>query len=448
MADRPNILYVFADQMRASALGCMYDEAVQTPNLDRLASQGVLFRNAIANTPVCTPSRASLLTGRHAWTCRSIVNDLRLPEDEQSIADVLKGRGYRTGYIGKWHLDGISRHMFTPPGRRRHGFDDYWAAYNCNHRYFECKFYLDDSPELVRGQGYDADVQTDQAIGFLERFREEPFCLYLSWGPPHAPYREVGQAFLDLYPPNEIELRPNAQGADRAAIAGYYAHVTAIDRDVGRLIEALDRLGLAENTILAFSSDHGDMLWSQGRVKKQQPWEESIHIPLIVRWPGHLAAGKVSDRLISVADYTPTLLGLAGVPVPGDMNGVDLSASLLGLSDYQPSSVFINEYASFDQARDYQPWRGVRTPRHTYVRWLQGGTLLYDNENDPYQLRNLALEPGHETLIAGLEAELRGWLDRLGDRFTTGDEHIRQLGQWEEWTIRQEHFYGFATRNF
>ena len=116
MTDRPNILYVFADQMRASALGCMNDEQVLSPNLDELASQGVLFRNAIANTPVCTPSRASLLTGRHAWTCHSIVNDLRLPEEEQTIADVLRARGYRTGYIGKWHLDGISRHMFTPPG--------------------------------------------------------------------------------------------------------------------------------------------------------------------------------------------------------------------------------------------------------------------------------------------------------------------------------------------
>ena len=448
MTNKPNILYVFADQMRASAMGCMHDERVHTPNLDRLAAQGVLFRNAIANTPVCTPSRASLLTGRHAWTCRSIVNDLRLPEEAQSIADVLKGRGYRTGYIGKWHLDGISRHMFTPPGRRRHGFDDYWAAYNCNHRYFDCKFFLNDSPELVRAEGYDADVQTDQAIGFLERFRDDPFCLFLSWGPPHAPYREVASEFLDMYPPEEIALRPNTQGADRAAIAGYYAHVTAVDRDIGRLMEALDRLGLAENTILVFSSDHGDMLWAHGHTKKQRPWEESIHIPLIVRWPDHLPVGKVSDVLISVADYTPTLLGLAGVPVPDPMNGIDLSATVQGHSGAEPSSIFINEYVSFDQARAYQPWRGVRTRRHTYVRWLQGGTLLYDNLNDPYQLRNLVHEPGHEALAEELEGELQGWLKRLGDDFTTGEEHIRQLGQWEEWLIRQEHFYGFGTRNF
>lgn len=448
MADKPNILYVFTDQMRASALGCMHDEAVHTPNLDRLAGQGVLFQNAVANTPVCTPSRGSLLTGRHALTARCIVNDLRLPEDEQSIADVLKGHGYRTGYIGKWHLDGISRHMFTPPGRRRHGFDDYWAAYNCNHRYFDHKWYEDDSPELQRSEGYDADIQTGQAIGFMERFQDEPFCLFLSWGPPHAPYREVAQAFLDAYPPEAVSLRPNAMGADPAAIAGYYAHIAAIDRDVGRLMAALDRLGLSDNTIVVFSSDHGDMLWSHGQLKKQRPWEESIHIPLIVRWPHRLPAGQVADTLIGVADHTPTLLGLAGIPVPLQMNGVDLSAVLLGQTDQEPSSVFINEYVSFDQARDYMPWRGVRTKRYTYARWLKGGALLYDNLKDPYQLRNLAPAPGREALIETLEAELDGWLVRLDDGFLSGEAHIRQLGQWEEWTVRQEHFYGFGTRNF
>jgi arylsulfatase A-like enzyme len=237
-------------------------------------------------------------------------------------------------------------------------------------------------------------------------------------------------------------------GADPAAIAGYYAHITAIDRDMGRLMAALDRLNLAENTIVVFSSDHGDMLWSHGQTKKQRPWEESIRIPLIVRWPRRLPAGEVTGTLIGVSDHTPTLLGLAGIAVPDEMNGLDLSAVLLGRSEDEPSSVMIDAYVSFDQARDYQPWRGVRTKRHTYVRWLRGGALLYDNQADPYQLRNLAVEAGHEATIEALEAELQGWLDRLGDDFLPGEEHIRRLGQWEEWLIRQEHFYGFGTRNF
>ena len=448
LSHAPNLLYIFADQMRATAMGCMHTESVHSPHLDRLASQGLLFRNAVANVPVCTPSRASLITGRHALTCRCIFNDLRLPEDERSIADVLVREGYRTGYIGKWHLDGISRHMFTPPGRRRHGFDDYWAAYNCNHNYFDCKFYLDDNPHLQRAQGYDADVQTDQAIGFVERFVDEPFCLYLSWGPPHSPYRTVPQEYLDTYPPENIELRPNVEGGDRAAIAGYYAHITALDRNVGRLMDALDRLCLADNTIVVFSSDHGDMLWAHGRIGKEYPYEESIGIPLIVRWPDRLPAGETTDALISIADYAPTFLGLMGAPVPDRMNGRDLSATLLGHSSAEQSSLFIAEHVYADQPPPSQPWRGVRTKRYTYARWLQGGTLLFDNLQDPYQLRNLALDPGHETLAAELEQELQGWLARLGDDFLSGEEHIRQLGQWEEWQIRDEHFHGFRTRNF
>lgn len=338
--------------------------------------------------------------------------------------------------------------MFTPPGRRRHGFDDYWAAYNCNHNYFDCKYYLDDDPTLRREPGYDADIQTDQAIGFMERNQQDPFCLFLSWGPPHAPYRTVPQEFLDMYPPDEIDLPINAEGADRSALAGYYAHCTAIDRNIGKLTATLDRLGLREDTLLVFSSDHGDMLWAHGRVKKQQPFEESCHIPLLMRWPGHLPAGEMRDTLISVADYTPTLLGLLGDKPTADMDGVDLSRTILGQTDAEPSSLFINEYVSFDQARNYQPWRGVRTKRYTYARWLQGGTLLFDNERDPYQLRNLMWEPGHEALAAELERELQGWLLKLDDDFTSGEEHIRQLGQWEEWQIREEHFYGFGTRNF
>jgi arylsulfatase A-like enzyme len=152
--------------------------------------------------------------------------------------------------------------------------------------------------------------------------------------------------------------------------------------------------------------------------------------------------------LIGVADHTPTLLGLAGVSVPAEMNGIDLSGRLLGRDQAVPGSVFINEYASFDQGQVWQPWRGVRTRRYTYARWLQGGALLFDNEADPYQTHNLAYAPETAVLREQLETELQSWLARLGDRFAPGDEHLRDLGQAEEWQIRQEHFYGFGTRNF
>ena len=444
---KPNLIYLFTDQQRASTIGCLNQESVHTPNLDALASEGTLFTHATCNTPVCTPSRASLLTGKHALNARCVVNDLRLPEEERGIADFLRGQGYRCGYVGKWHLDGISRHQFTPPGRRRHGFDDYWAAYNCNHNYFDCKWYEDADPTLRRAAGYDADVQTDQAISFVARHRNDPFCLFVSWGPPHTPYRTVPQQFLDMYPEEEIELRANAEGADPAEIAGYYAHCTAIDRNVGRVMEALERLGLAERTLLAYSSDHGDMLWAHGHTKKQQPHMESIGVPLIMRWPGHVPPAT-SDLLISIADYAPTMLGLLGYGPAEWMNGADLSANLLGTADQEPQSVFIAEYASFDQAKQYQPWRGVRTKSHTYARWLKGGGLLFDNVTDPLQNDNLFYRVDHEAIRARLELALQGWLSRLGDPFCDFDRLIADLGQAEEWRIRQEHFYGFGTRNF
>ena len=442
MSQSPNLLFIFADQMRASALGCMKDEAVKTPNLDKLAAQGILFTNAIANSPVCTPSRASMLTGKHALNAHCFANDVRLPVDEPCIADKLNAVGYHSAYIGKWHLDGISRHMFTPP-ERRHGFDDYWASYNCHHDYFDTKYYLNDSPELIRVEGYEPEIQTDLAIDYLKNSNsDQPFNLWLSFGTPHAPYMTVPNKYKDLYPPEEIELRPNALSPDRDAIAGYYAHITALDENIGRLMDSLDELGLAENTLVVFTSDHGDMLWSHMLQKKQLPYEESIHIPLIIRFPEKLQAGLESNLLFSVADLAPTLLSLLGQEVPDTMEGENLKQNTMNETTIEPESVFINNYAAFDQAIGLKPWRGVRTKQYTYARWLQGSAILFDNISDRYQLENLALLPEHQPLMEEMEEKLQYWLNRLDDPFLPGFEHLIRSGQREEWQIRQEHFHG------
>ncbi len=442
METKPNLLFIFADQYRASALGCMNDEHVMTPNLDKLAEEGMLFTNAIANSPVCTPSRASMITGKHALNARCFINDIRLPVDEPSIAEELNCAGYRSAYIGKWHLDGISRHMFTPPERRQ-GFNDYWAVYNCHHNYFDTKYYLNDSPELIRVDGYEPEIQTDLAIEYLKSYEgDQPFNLWLSYGTPHAPYHLVPQRYKDMYPPEEIELRPNAISPDREAISGYYAHITALDENVGRLMKQVDELGLRDNTLVVFTSDHGDMLWSHMLQKKQLPFEESIHIPLILRFPGVLNAGRRSDVLFSVADLAPTIMSLLGQQVPDYMEGENLHANLTGEETNEPDSVFINNYAAFDQNVGMQPWRGVRTKQYTYVRWLQGSSVLFDNLADPYQLVNLAIQPNSLERIAEMEKELQYWLDRLDDPFLTAIEHIERAGQKEEWQIREEHFHG------
>jgi arylsulfatase A-like enzyme len=437
---RPNILFVFPDQMRRHAMGCSGNEQVRTPNLDKLASDGVYFSNCIANCPVCTPDRAILLTGKYPLSNGTIVNDLPLLESQTTVAELLGEAGYKAGYIGKWHLDGIPRSKFTPPGLRRQGFDAYWAAYNCHHQYFNTKYYLD-TPDLVRAEGYEPDVQTDLAIDFIRRRRQEPFFLFLSWGPPHAPYRVVPQKYLDMYNPASLQLRPNCRNAERQAIAGYYAHITALDDDVGRLMQVLDELQIAENTLVVFTSDHGDMLWSQGRVKKQQPWEECINVPLLIRHPKVLKPRR-TDLLIGLADLAPTLLSLAGVPVLDSMEGLDLSRAIRGESGPRHDSVPIMDILPADQASAWggKEWRGIRTLRHTYARWRDEGWVLYDNVEDPFQQNNLINDSAHKKLRGTLEDKLQAWLKKLGDRFLPGEEHLKQLGLLEAWMDRQRHF--------
>jgi arylsulfatase A-like enzyme len=448
---RSNVVFIFADQMRGMDMGCAGNDEVATPNMDRLAGQGTMFGRAYANCPVCTPSRAMLLTGRYPLSNRVIANDLPLPDNMPTVGETFKESGYRTGYIGKWHLDGVPRSKWTPPGPQRHGFD-YWAAYNCSHDYFRPEKYFTDSPEPVEVEGYEPVVQTDLALEFISQNSAEPFCLFLSWGPPHDPYPMVPEEYKEMYDPERLTPRPNsraispgsnelAQGLEpRRTLADYYAAITALDEQLGRIMDHLESEGLAESTILVFTSDHGDMLWSQGKMKKQLPWEESIHIPFIIRHPGHIPSGEVEDSLLGSVDMAPTLLSLAGIEAPEGMQGKDLSGIAKGEAADAPDSVFIMDLVVVDESRKQglPEWRGVRTSRYTYARLRDHvGWLLYDNEEDPFQLTNLVDDAEYEGVRKQLDAELDRWLRRTEDDFLDGREHLRQLGLTEFWNDRE-----------
>lgn len=448
----PNIVVVLADQLRGADLGVAGNPDVQTPNLDRFASQGVRLTHAYANTPVCTPSRATMLTGLYPTHHRVVGNDLPLPVGTPSIGSIVSEAGYRTGYIGKWHLDGVPREKFTPPGPRRHGFE-FWAAYNCSHAYFDAAYYRDD-PEPVAIEGYEPTVQTDLACEFLLADDQRPFCLFLSWGPPHDPYDQVPDEFRTGYDSDALQLRDNvaepvadatplANGLDpRTTIANYYAAVTALDHEMGRLLDALQQSGRAEDTIVIFTSDHGDMLWSHGRMKKQQPWEESINIPLLVRWPGRIARGTVVDGLFSMVDLTPTLLGLAGVGHGHPMDGVDRGELLLGRADAGASSVYLMDLVMADEslAQRLPEWRGVRTDRYTYATKADGNPwLLYDNVSDPWQLTNLVDDPTCAPIQRELDTLISDWRAHTKDDYRDGQDCIDALGLTELWSARQRY---------
>jgi len=431
MPRQPNILFVFTDQQRSTAMGCAGVEHVHTPHLDRLAGQGTRFTNAVANTPSCSPARATILTGKHAMNHGLLVNDMPLRTDQPHIAQSLTDAGYRCGYIGKWHVDGEDRGGFIPPGPRRRGFDDFWAVANCTHNYHAAHYYLNDDADPYWHEGYEPFSQTDMAIEYLRdrggATGENPFCLFLSMGPPHFPYMNAPSEYNAMYRGRDFPLPPNCQpdtpvdqthvkwgmydagAAVRDVIAGYYAHTTAIDHCVGRLTALLDEVGIADNTVVVFTSDHGDMLYSHGKIWKAKPWRESVGVPMLVRWPGEVPAGRVTDAPVGLVDMMPTLLGLTGV------DGRDLSALMRGDDKAAPSEQYIS-YPCMHGNSDLPAWRGVITRRHTYVRDIHKPIMLFDDKDDPYQLENLIDDPAHAELVQQLDARTKHWLERTGDK--------------------------------
>ena len=417
---KPNIVFIMADQMRGSAMG-KGNEEVYTPNLDKLAKGGTLFTRTVSNTPVCSPVRASIITGLHTLSHELVNNDKALRTDVRTLGHCLNEAGYKCGYIGKWHMDCADRGVFVPPGPRRQGFDDFWASYNCNHRYFEGYYYLNDNPEPIWIDGYEPFEQTKIAIEYLQNKseNEEPFCLFLSYGPPHCPYDEVPQKYKDMYPPGKIKPRPNASNnIDLNKVSGYYGHITALDECVGNLLDSIDEFGLKDNTLVIFTSDHGDMLYSQDRGWKCKPWRESIIVPFIARWPGHIPSNRVSNGLFSHVDIMPTLLSAAGAPIPNDIQGKDMLKLLTGNESAGQDSVFIN-YPLSPKRFSFREWRGVVTEKYTFARFKDKNWVLYNDESDPYQLDNLVDNPEYKNLTCELDETLDQWLGKLDDPFDT-----------------------------
>ena len=429
--EKPNVVLVFADQWRAQAFGYAGDPNVQTPNLDALARRSVNCTHAVSGCSVCSPARASLLTGQYPLTHGVFVNDVELGQDATSLAQAFSSGGYDTAYIGKWHVNGRGRSSYIPPERRQ-GFE-YWKVLECTHDYNHSAYYAGDSDEQLVWEGYDALAQTRDAQAYLRNRGDKPFLLFLSWGPPHAPYHTAPEEYQVLYDPAAIALRPNvpADWAESARqwLAGYYAHCTALDDCVGMLLQTLQEEGLEQETIFLFFSDHGDMLGSQGMDKKQKPYEESIRVPFLMRYPGMDAAEL--DALIDLPDIMPTMLGLCGLPIPSTVEGIDFSAYLQGGPDPSDGAALLQCPHPFGQwwtGTGGRSYRGLRTRRYTYVRALEGPWLLYDNEADPFQQDNLVGQPGQQDLLDELDAALTHRLAEANDSFLPGPAYLERWG--------------------
>jgi len=413
---RPNVLFILVDQWRASAFGFAGDPNVQTPRLDRLAGQSVHFANAVSVCPVCTPYRASLMTGRYPTSTGMFLNDAHLPDEEVCLAEIFAAGGYDTAYVGKWHLDGHGRDSYIPPARRQ-GWAR-WHGAECDHNYPRSHYYTGDSPEKRYWEGYDAFDQTRAGVDFIcsRQPEDKPFCLFMSYGSPHFPHSTAPADYRKLYDADALKLAPNTapehEAAARRELVGYYAHCSALDKCVGDLLEMLDQSGLAGNTLVVFTSDHGEMMGSHGvaPTQKQWPYDEAAHIPFLLRCPG--VAPRVVETPINAPDVMPTLLGLVGLDVPGTVEGENLAAVARGTGPGPDRDALVMGVSPFT-AR-LPEYRMIRTRQYTYARRLEGPWLLFDNLADPYQQRNLV---DNATLRDDLDARLTAQLKLRGDDF-------------------------------
>lgn len=450
MPRQRNLLFVFDDQHRGCDLGCYGNPEVRSPNLDHFATGALRFQQAITNCPLCVPARGTLLTGLHAMRHRAISNDLPIRRDVTSIAHVLEEAGVHTGYVGKWHLAGVPRDKpVTQPERL--GFSE-WKVAECTHDYLH-SYYWDEDNVHHNIEGYEPIGQTDMALDFIQRNQGHPWSLFLSWGPPHDPYQWVPQEYLDLFNPAALSLRPNVEEPIiqtrerhygitdlRLWLQGYYAHIAALDEQFGRLMASLEATGQLEDTVVVFTSDHGDMLGSHGFENKQLPHEESARIPLLIGGPG-VRAG-VTNELIGLVDLPVTLLGLLGLTYPGEVDGADLSGLLTSDRAEGLRECYLYDlipcHQAFDRGGD--SWRAVRTRRHTYARTPHDeGWLLFDNLADPYQQQNLIGDPAHADLESQLSARLDEAIARH-DELIPWEDLVRKYGFTDVWNESQSYF--------
>ena len=466
---KPNIIFVFADQLRADVIGYAGDRKAITPNIDRFASQAIDMHNAVSVTPVCAAYRSSLLTGKYPSSTGMVINEINMNPNHRTIAHVLTDSGYNLGYVGKWHLNDQHGRP-TPKGAERLGFDGFWAAYSFHHASFDSYYYTDDSNgDLVRRSlrgNYGPEVFTSMAVEYIDRANQYgPFALFLSWNPPHDPWirdnvpagnydRFAGVEFtlpknfktkpdeyMDRFP--EIAFDGNEwrddfiNGGLQESLRCYYGMVNSIDEQFGRIVAHLDRLGIADDTIVVFTSDHGEMFGSQGRMYKLTFYDEAARVPLLVRYPGRIQTGS-TDLCINTPDIMPTLLGLAGLgdAIPPEVEGSDLSGLLRGYPGNQPAAAFMQGMGHTYLWEDGYEWRAVRDRRFTYAKYLRDGReLLFDRSNDPLCREDVVADFRYRENLDELRRFMERRLSELNDEFNSCSWY-RDNWMYKDFSIR------------
>lgn len=474
-ANHPNVIYVFPDQMRNHAMGFWreqgFREAVNfegdpvfTPNLNRFAREAVVLTSAMSNCPLSSPHRGILLTGMYPehsgvpLNCKADRPVSSLREDATCIGDVFSQAGYNCAYIGKLHVDCPTPNdpdrpgqyvedripawdAYTPPAHR-HGFD-YWYSYG-TYDVHKHPHYWDTEGKKHNINEWSPKHEADKAIAYLQnegnvRNPEKPFFMMVSFNPPHSPYESLDDCMEEDYnrykntPLDSLLIRPNANKSMEKApsVRYYFASVTGIDREFGRILQELRKLGLDKNTIVIFSSDHGETMCSQNiEDPKNSPYAESMNVPFLVRYPEKIKPVIDKELLLSSPDIMPTLLGLSGLEdkIPASVEGRNYAGRFIGKGPVVPLRTGALYIKNVDGDKDaannvisYFPVsRGIKTHQYTFSLTIDKKTgklkevLLFDDRKDPYQMNNLPADANKE-VIATLCKQMASLLKEAAD---------------------------------
>jgi len=427
---KPNIVFVFADQQRWDTVGCYGQPCDVTPHLDRMAAEGVRFEHAFTCPPVCGPARACLQTGKYATEVGCHTNHRMLPLNEATVARLLRSQGYEAGYIGKWHLascgerDGPDDFRTIPvPEERRGGYDDFWLASDVleftSHGYGGHMFDgFGNRRDFPEGR-YRADAITDWVLEYLSsRTRDRPFFLFVSYLEPHHQndrgHYEGPHGSKERYGTFAAPGDLSGAGGDwREEYPDYLGCVNSLDTNLGRVLGELTRLGIADNTLVIYTSDHGSHFCTRNSEYKRSCHEGCIRVPMVLRGPG-FSGGRVVRELVSLIDLPPTIAVAGGMRPPKAMRGRPLQGLVSGAATDWPQEVFL-------QISESQVGRAVRTARWKYSvsapdrsGWNDAASdsyveeFLYDLAFDPHERVNLVRDPS----FAGVRAQLRARLLR------------------------------------
>ncbi len=450
---RPNIIVIVVDDLRWDELAIAGHPFLETPNIDALAEEGAFFSNAFHSVPLCSPNRASILTGQYP-SRHGIIDNVarnRMSHRLNTFPQALQADGYETAYFGKWHMGNDP----TP----RPGFDR-WVAIPGQGRTMNPELFEDGRIHEV--EGYITDVLTDRAVDFILADRERPFFFYIGHKAIHPDAVQLDDGSVDLSVPRgyvpaprhrgqyeemEFSRRPNAittlgdlegkPAIQQALAAKYSAEIVdefgeeeldpgssnetirrraemllAVDDGLGRIVETLDQEGILDETLILFTSDNGFFYGEHGlSLERRMPYEESIRAPLIVRYPPAATPGTIVEDLVASVDIAPTVLEMAGTPIGDHIQGQSFVESLRGAATHPRSSIFV-EFFTYENPFPWlvnMDYRAIRTDRYKYIHWMQFPEWgeLYDLTEDPYELRNLVDDPTMAPVLEQLREELR-----------------------------------------